>query len=79
MSNPLEDLIKFIKDAEERVIMGDIKLIEKKQYVIDCFKEIFPEFYTEHENFIDTLIDSYVLILNNPELLLSTKKFCCCN
>jgi len=77
--NPLEELIKFIKDAEDRAIGGSILLSEKKLYVIDSFKQIFPDFYNEHIDFVDLLIDSYILILNNPEVLLTTKKYCCCN
>jgi len=76
-------VLQFINDAEKKSISQDYNVtgIQKKQWVITAIRTNMPEFYNQHELLIDTMIDSLILIGNNPNVILAEKRlektFCC--
>jgi hypothetical protein len=77
-------VVQFIHDAEEKAILKDYNVtgIQKKQWVTTAIRTNIPEFYNQHELLIDTMIDSLILIGNNPKIILAEKhleKTFCCN
>ena len=76
-------VLQFINDAEKKSISQDYNVtgIQKKQWVITAIRTNMPEFYNQHEMLIDTMIDSLILIGNNPTVILAGKRlektFCC--
>lgn len=76
-------VVQFIHDAEEKAILKDYNVtgIQKKQWVTTAIRTNIPEFYSQHEQLIDTVIDSLILIGNNPKIILAEKRlektFCC--
>jgi hypothetical protein len=76
-------VVQFIHDAEEKAISKDYNVtgVQKKQWVTTAIRTNIPEFYNQHELLIDTMIDSLILIGNNPTVILAQKRleksFCC--
>jgi len=73
-------ILDFIKETENLYINKDIDKKQKKEYCLTQIKTTLPDFYKEHEELIIVLIDTLILISNNPEILKVVKKNClnCC-
>lgn len=78
-----EDIVKTIlstiRTAEELAKAKDLPSTDKKKYVVKEFESIFPEFYKKHSELIEVLIDTFVHIGNNPEVIKAAKNTlnCC--
>jgi len=69
-------ILEFILVAENLAIAGDIDKISKKKFVMDQLEMLFPEFLHQNLTLTEVLIDTYILISNNPKLL-HVKKCSC--
>ena len=85
-SKYMASILQYIHNAEERAISQDYNVtgVQKKQWVITEIRRNMPYFYSKNLLLIDTVIDSMILIGNNPAVILAGKKvkesiFNCCN
>ena len=69
-------VLQYINDAEKKANTQDYSVtgVQKKQWVITAIRTNMPEFYNQHEMLIDTMIDSLILIGNNPTVILAQKR-----
>ncbi len=74
----IDKILYFIKLAECLALKGHIANGEKKQYVLEELKKFNPEFFCNNEVLTCILIDSYVMVSNNPEFLKAFKTYKCC-
>jgi hypothetical protein len=70
-------ILKFIRETEEMYISKDLKQTKKKDYCVNRIQEALPEFFNAHEDLIMVMIDTLILVSNNPELLKVSKKCFC--
>ena len=77
-SDYIHKILYFIKLAECLALRGHIASGEKKQYVLEELKKFNLEFFCNHEGLTNILIDSYVMVSNNPEFLKAVKTYKCC-
>lgn len=77
-SHYLDKILYFIKLAECLALKGHIANNEKKQYVLEELKKFNLDFYCNNEVLTCLLIDSYVMVSNNPEFLKAFKTYKCC-
>ena len=78
----MKEIIQYIHNAEKRAISKDYDVggVQKKQWVVSEIRKNMPIFYNENTLLIETMIDSMILIGNNPSLILpqnEKKSFCC--
>lgn len=80
VSDYMKCIISYIRDAEERAISKDYNVggAEKKQWVINEMLKNMPVYYSQNKLLIETMIDSMILIGNNPSVIFPQEKpFCC--
>jgi len=69
-------ILKYMKDAENVSLNNKMTGLQKKDFVIKMVKNI-PQVYNEHSHLIGALIDSLILVSNNPNVLKADKTTCC--
>lgn len=79
----MKGILEIIKDTEEKSNEGQVKLGQKKAIATEAISQAFPEFYVDNKVLVSVLIDSFVLISNNPFVIQVEKKcmakcFSCC-
>lgn len=70
-------ILKFIRETEEMYISKDLKQTKKKDYCVNRIQQQLPEFFNAHEDLIMVMIDTLILVSNNPEILKVSKKCFC--
>lgn len=82
VSDYMNCIIQYIYDTEKYAISKDYSVsgVQKKQWVITKIRKNMPVFYNENKLLIETMIDSMILIGNNPSIIFpqnEKKSFCC--
>ena len=78
-SDIVKTILSTIKTAEKLAKIKDIESKDKKKYVLKEFESVHPDFYKEHSGLIEVLIDTFVHIGNNPEVIkLASNSLTCC-
>ena len=78
-SDIVKTIVSTIKTAEKLAKLKDIAPQDKKKYVLKECESIHPDFYKENSALIEVLIDTFVHIGNNPEVIrLASNSFTCC-
>lgn len=75
-NNISDKILKYMKVAEHTDLVG----LQKKEFVLEMIKKQLPDLYTDHKFMIDIMIDSIIVILNNPSIIKVKKNFfknCC--
>lgn len=62
----------------------DVSGKDKKEWVINQININLPEFYNKHKMLIESMIDAFILVGNDPKVILLEKSICkniftCCN
>jgi len=75
----IDGILQILKDTEEQGGVGS----KKKEIAIGEIIKVFPKFYADNQQLVSVLIDSFVLISNNPFVIQAEKKclakcFSCC-
>lgn len=73
-------ILQFMKDAENKSLDMDGK--QKKDFVIALIEKNLPNVYKEHHLLLEVIIDTLVLVSNNPTIIKAQSKcinFLCCS
>jgi len=65
-------IIKLMGDVEKMGKSG----VDKKDWVKEEIRRLNPKFYEENGLLIDALIDGFVLVATNPEMIQAGKRCC---
>ena len=79
----LSAILKYIKDIENDSIQNKRTGLKKKELVIKLIQNNMPALYQENTILIDIMIDTFILVSNNPSILhadlsCSTPFYLCC-
>ena len=67
-------ILKYIKDIEISSSNITMSGLQKKENVINHIKHNMPLIYEKHSVFIGVMIDTLILVSNNPSVIKSDKK-----
>jgi hypothetical protein len=82
--NLIETIILLILQVEQMGKSSDYQNgDQKKEFVLKNLRELFPELMKKHEDLVHFLIDKFVYLGNNKDILnfvktISLKKYLCC-
>jgi len=62
-------ILKYIKDVENDSIHNKRSGLKKKELVVKLIQNNMSALYQEHSIFIDIMIDTLILVSNNPTIL----------
>ena len=76
-------ILTYIKDVEDKAVKTPLTGSQKKDFVMSIIKDTLPRLYEDHQFLIDFMVDSFILISNNPTILKAQEKclksvFLCC-
>lgn len=74
-------ILKYIKDVENDSLQNLISGFKKKELVLKLIQNNMPALYQQHTILIDIMIDTLILVSNNPDILkadLSKPFYLCC-
>jgi len=71
-------ILKYIKDAEGYSSQIKISGLQKKENVIQHIQHNMPLIYEKHSIFIDVMIDTLILVSNNPSVIKADKFYFGC-
>ena len=74
----MAEILKLMHDCEEKAMKREIDISgkEKKEWVINKIHINLPNFYDENQMLIESMIDAFILIANDPNVILLEKSIC---
>lgn len=75
-STAISTVLQFMKSAENKSL--DMSGEQKKIFVVGLIKKNLPTLYDEHSLLLEVVIDTLVLISNNPSIIKASSKCFIC-
>lgn len=74
-------ILTYMKNVEDKSKDTKLSGTQKKDFVMSLIKDNLPNLYEDHTFLIDAMIDTFILLSNNPTILKAEEKcinFLCC-